>query len=142
VGIERGAAAPPVQLEDLDGNAVDLGEVIGQKPLLLEFWSTWCENCEALAPAMEQAHGEFGDQVQFFAVAVGVGQKPRNVKRHLEDHPAAYEFLYDRRGAAARAYSAPTTSYVVIVDAAGTVAYTGVGGDQDIAAAVREVLQP
>ena len=142
VGIERGVAAPVVQLEDLDGNPVDLGELIGTKPILLEFWANWCENCEALAPSMERAHREFGDRVEFFAVAVGVGQKPRNVKRHLEGHPASYEFLYDRRGEAVRAYSAPTTSYVVIVDAAGRVAYTGVGRNQDIEAAVRQVLLP
>ena len=142
VGIKRGVDAPVVQLEDLDGNTVDLGELIGKKPVLLEFWSTWCENCEALAPSMERAHQEFGDRVEFFAVAVGVGQKPRNIKRHLEDHPVTYEFLYDRRGEAVRAYSAPTTSYVVIVDATGRVAYTGVGRGQDIEKAVGEVLQP
>jgi thiol-disulfide isomerase/thioredoxin len=142
VGIKRGVAAPVVQLEDLDGNPVDLGELIGTTPILLEFWANWCENCEALAPSMERAHREFGDRVEFFAVAVGVGQKPRNVKRHLEGHPASYEFLYDRRGDAVRAYSAPTTSYVVIVDAAGRVAYTGVGRSQDIETAVRQVLQP
>ncbi|UCG87635.1 MAG: redoxin domain-containing protein, partial [Gemmatimonadota bacterium] len=49
VGITRGAAAPAIEIEDLDGNAVDLGDLIGSKPVLLEFWATWCENCEALA---------------------------------------------------------------------------------------------
>jgi len=140
VGIKRGAEAPAVEVEDLDGNAVDLGDVIGAKPVLLEFWATWCENCEALAPSMERALRTFGDRVEFIAVAVGVGQSQRSVRRHFEQHPAGHRVLFDKHGEAVRAYSAPTTSYVVIVDGAGRVAYTGVGGRQDLEAAVREVL--
>jgi len=140
VGIKRGTEAPAVQIEDLDGNVADLGESVGTKPMLIEFWATWCENCEALAPTMEQVHREFGNEVEIVAVAVGVGQSQSNVRRHLEKHPVDYRFLYDKKGAAVRAYSAPTTSYVVIVDAAGRVAYTGTGGNQDLLAEVKSVL--
>lgn len=141
VGIKRGVEAPAATVEDLDGNAVDLGGLIGSKPLLLEFWATWCENCEALAPSMERAFQDCGDRMEFIAVAVGVGQSQRSVRRHFERHPTGYRILYDARGEAVRAYSAPTTSYVVIVDAAGHVAYTGVGADQDIEAAAASVLE-
>ena len=140
VGIGRGEVAPAVEIEDLDGNPFDLGDLLGSRPVLLEFWASWCEVCEALAPSMERAYEQYGDEVSFVIVAVGVGQSQRNVRRHVEEHPAGYQFLYDGRGRATRAYSAPTTSYVVIVDAEGKVAYTGVGGDQDLEAAVREVL--
>jgi len=141
VGIKRGTDAPAAQVEDLDGNTVDLGEFVGAKPLLLEFWANWCENCEALAPSMDQVHEQYGDEIEVIAIAVGVGQSTRNVKRHLEKHPVEYRYLYDKKGAAVRAFSAPTTSYVVIVDAAGHVAYTGTGGGQDLLAEVAEVLE-
>jgi TATA-box binding protein (TBP) (component of TFIID and TFIIIB) len=39
-----------------------------------------------------------------------------------------------------RAYKAPTTSVVVLLDAAGSVVYTGAGGDQDLISAVAELL--
>ncbi len=141
VGIKRGSEAPVLTVEDLDGNAVDLGEYIGQKPVLLEFWGSWCENCEALAPSMERSYEQYGDRVAFVVVAVGVGQSLRTVRRHREDHPDGYLFFYDKKGEAVRAYRAPTTSYVVIVDGSGRVAYTGVGGKQDLEAAVKEVLE-
>ncbi len=140
VGIKRGSEARPAIVEDLDGNTVDLGEYVGAKPVLLEFWGSWCENCEALEPSMERAYEQYGDSVTFVIVAVGVGQSQRTVRRHREDHPEGYLFVYDKKGEAVKAYSAPTTSYVVIVNSAGRVAYTGVGGDQDLEAAVREVL--
>jgi hypothetical protein len=47
---------------------------------------------------------------------------------------------YDNAGDAAEEYDAPATSYVVIVDREGRVTYTGVGGDQDLDAAIARLL--
>lgn len=140
IGIARGEKPEPVRLADIEGGEVDLGMHIGHGPVLLEFWATWCENCKALHPRMLEAHRLYGDRVQFFAVAVAVGQSERRVRRHLEKHPVPYPTLWDGAGAAVRALEAPTTSYVVILDADGRVRYTGLGRDQDVVAAVRSVL--
>jgi len=139
IGIERGATPAGVTLERLDGPAgeVDLEAVIGTKPMLLEFWATWCTNCAELHPQMLEAHAEFGDRVAFYAVAVGVNQSPRRIRRHLEEHPLPFPMLWDERGAATRAFEAPNTSYIVVLDAEGRVTYTGTGADQDIRAAVQ-----
>ncbi len=140
IGIERGASPEAPALSDLEGNEVDLAAEIAAGPVLLEFWATWCENCEALHPQMLEAHERYGDRVAFFAVAVAVGQSERRVRRHLEDHPVPYPMLWDARGEAVRAFETPATSYIVILDAAGRVVYTGLGRDQDIDAAIRSAL--
>ena len=139
VGLPLGTVPDAVVLEDLDGNAVDLAAYIGEGPVLLEFWATWCPVCEALEPRMQAAFDRYGDEVAFLIVAVGVNQSPRRIRRHLEDHPLPGTFLWDGRGRAARAFQAPTTSYIVVLDADGKVTYTGTGEDQDIAAALQAV---
>lgn len=136
VGLPLGTRPDPVVLEKLDGTPYDLGAVIGRQPVLLQFWATWCENCEALKPEMAAAHREYGDSVAFLAVAVAVAQSKRSIRRHLAQEPVPYPVVWDTRGRATRAFMAPTTSYVVILDASGAVAYTGVGPDQ----AIREAL--
>ncbi len=141
IGISRGSVAQPVQLNDIDGQPTNLADHFGKKPVLLEFWALWCENCEALAPQMEAAYEKYSDQMDFFAVAVGVGQNPRSIRRHLARHPVPFSVLWDERGAAVRAFMTPATSYVVIVDAEGRVAYTGIGREQNIEAAVQGVLK-
>jgi Redoxin len=73
-------------------------------------------------------------------VAVAVSQSVRRVRRYLEDHDPGYPYLYDALGAAVRAYEAPATSVVVLLDADGRVAYTGVGPDQDLVAAVESLI--
>lgn len=138
IGIELGASPAGVSLERLDGSggSVVLSEAIGRKPVLLEFWATWCENCEALHPRMLEAYAEFGDRIEFFAVAVGVNQSPDRIRGHLEEHPLPFPVLWDERGEAVREFQAPNTSYIVVLDAEGTVTYTGTGAGQDIRTAI------
>jgi cytochrome c biogenesis protein CcmG, thiol:disulfide interchange protein DsbE len=138
-GIAVGAKAPAVTVHDVDGKPVDLGQYIGKRPVLLEFWATWCERCEALLPRVREAKATFGDQVEFFGVNVAVNQTPDRVKRWVEANKPPYRTLYDDEGTSIRAYAVPTTSYVVVVDRTGKVAYTGTGGTQDISAALRTV---
>jgi hypothetical protein len=65
----------------------------------------------------------------------------RRVQQHLQGHNPGYPYLWDGRGAAVRAYEALTTSIVVILDADGKVAYTGVGPRQSLVATVERILE-
>ena len=138
-GLAVGARAPAVAVHDLDGRTVDLGQYIGKQPLFLEWWATWCEQCEALLPRVRAAHAEVGDKVAFFGINVAVNQSPERVRRFVESDNPPFRTLYDAEGESTRAYAAPATSYVVIVDRAGRVAYTGTGGDQEFLGALRRV---
>lgn len=140
IGLPLGVEPPPVAIEDLDGNPVDLAQWVGKRPVLIEFWATWCPNCAALFPRMEAAHRRFGDTVAFVVIAVAVNQSQRSIRRHLEKHPMPFTVLWDTRGRAVRAFDALTTSYVVVLDAAGRVVYTGVGSEQDLEAALERVV--
>ena len=140
VGLPLGTAAPAVTLDDLDGKSVNLGQYVGKQPVLLEFWATWCPLCKALEPSLKAAHAKYGTRVQFVAVGVGVNETPASIKRHLAAAPLPFLVLYDANGAAVRAYQAPTTSYIVVLDRAGTVVYTGAGSEQDVAAVLKKVL--
>lgn len=140
VGLALGTPAPAVTLEDLDGNTVELMDYVGGRPALIEFWASWCEQCEALQPQLDRIQEVYGDRLSIVAVAVAVAQSQRRVRRHLESHDPGYPFLWDAGGAAVRAYKAPTTSVIVILDAEGKVAYTGVGPNQDLVPVVERVL--
>jgi thiol-disulfide isomerase/thioredoxin len=140
VGIPLGAVPEAVEIEDLAGIPVDLGEVIGRKPVLIEFWATWCPVCAELQPRFEAARAKYGEEVEFIVVAVAVNQTKRSIERHLTRNPMPGRILWDTSGRATRAFLAPTTSYVVVLDAAGRVVYTGVGGDQDLEGAVGRAL--
>jgi len=77
--------------------------------------------------------------VQFVAVGVGVNETPASIRRHLAEHPLPFPVLFDAKGAAVRAYQAPTTSYIVVLDRSGKVAYTGAGAEQDLTPVLERV---
>lgn len=138
--MELGTQGPSAKLETLDGKPVDLSQWVGKKPVLMEFWATWCGNCEQLEPTIKAMHAKYGDRVAFIGVAVSVNQSPARVRAYAERHKLPWIQLYDRKGEASGAYDAPATSYVVVLDASGKVVYTGLGGSQDLESAIRKAL--
>jgi thiol-disulfide isomerase/thioredoxin len=141
-GLALGDMPDPIVLETLDGEPVDLADVFGQRPVLIEFWATWCAVCRALEPAMSAAHESYGDQVEFLVVAAAVAQTQDRVRQHLARHPMPGRMLWDTRGRFTRAFDAPGTGYVVILEGDGRVAYSGTGADQDLRAALARILTP
>lgn len=141
VGIPVGATPAAPKIEDLSHNQVDLAKYVGHGPVLLEFWAQWCPICKELQPRMTAAYDKYGKRVTFIAVSVAVNETPASIQKHLTEHPMPYQVLWDSGGNATRAFLAVATSYVVILDAKGAVAYTGTGSDQDIDGALAKVLK-
>jgi peroxiredoxin len=139
-GIAVGQTAPAAVVETPEGAKVDLGKYVGKTPVVLQFWAVWCSNCKALEPAMRAAQTKYGKSVHFVGVAVGVNQSAELARRYATKHQLPFEVLYDKTGDAADKYDVPATSYIVVVNRAGKVVYTGVGADQNIDAAVRKAL--
>jgi thiol-disulfide isomerase/thioredoxin len=141
VSLPLGTEAPAATLEDLDGNSVQIQDYVAKgKPTLIEFWASWCHECEELQPEVDRVHSTFGDRVNVVAVAVAVSQSQRRVKKHVEEHGAGFPYLWDGSGEAVRNYKVPGTSVVIILDGEGKVVYTGTGGSQDLVGAVTKLL--
>ncbi len=141
IGIPVGETPPAVTLQHLNGDSVSLSQWIGKKPVIIEFWATWCPICAELLPRMEAAYKKYGDRAAFLVVAIAVNESQNTVRRHLEKQPMPFTFLWDGNGAAVRAFQAPATSYVAVLDTKGHVVYTGVGADQDIEAALEKAVK-
>jgi thiol-disulfide isomerase/thioredoxin len=140
LGIEVGKRAPAAMVRTLDGKPFDIGSYVGRAPMLLEFWATWCPNCRELEPALVAAEKKYGSRVKFIGVAVSINESPERVKAYTAKHGLKHQIVFDADGNAADAYDAPATSYVVVVDRTGKVVYTGLGGTQDLEAAIRKAL--
>ena len=139
-GIDVGKAAPGAKLETLDGKIADLAQYIGKGPVMIEFWATWCPNCKELEPAMLAVQKKYAGKVQFVGIAVSVNESPELVRLYVQKHGLAGAQFYDRKGTAIDAYDAPATSYVVVVNKAGKVVYTGLGGTQNLDAAIQKAF--
>jgi len=140
LGLPVGAKAPGAKVQTLDGKTVDLSSYIGKGPVVLEFWALWCSNCKELEPQLKSLTAKYAGKVTFVSVAVSVNESPDRVKRYAEKYGLNQQLVFDTDGAATDAYSAPATSYVVVVDKSWKIVYTGLGGDQKLEAAVQKGL--
>jgi thiol-disulfide isomerase/thioredoxin len=140
LGIQIGSTAPAAKMQMLDGKEGDLAQYIGKTPMLIEFWATWCPNCQELEPTLLAAAKKYGSQVKFVGIAVSVNETPGRVKAFVEKHGLPGDHFFDNKGNATGAYDVPATSYVVVINKAGKVVYTGLGGKQDLEAAIRKAL--
>lgn len=140
VGVAVGTKAPGASVETLDGHAVDLSQYIGTKPVVIEFWATWCPLCKQLEPSLQAAQTKYGDRATFVSVGVSNNQTPAKEQAYVTAKHLNGVFVFDRDGKAVAAYKAPHTSYLVVVNADGAVVYTGVGADQDVAVAIAKAF--
>ncbi|HXE61606.1 MAG TPA: TlpA disulfide reductase family protein [Gemmatimonadaceae bacterium] len=140
IGVAVGTAAPGAAVHSLDGKTMNLDQYIGKGPVLLEFWATWCSNCKELEPKLLDMVKKYSPRVTFVDVAVSVNESPERVKLYAQKYHYTHQVVYDTDGSAVSAYNVPATSYVVLINKAGKVVYTGLGGDQDLESAIKRAL--
>jgi thiol-disulfide isomerase/thioredoxin len=140
LGINVGSAAPPAKVYTLDGKEADLTQYVGKTPTIIEFWATWCPNCKELEPTLLDAAKKYGTRIKFVGVAVSVNESPDRVKAFVAKHGLPGDQYFDTKGEATGAYDVPATSYVVVLNKAGKVVYTGLGGKQNLEAAIKKAL--
>ena len=140
-GIMVGAEAPAAAVETLDGMKTDLSRFYGEKPVVLEFWATWCPLCKKLEPQLEAARQKYAGKVTFVGVGVSANQSPDAQKDFVMKGHMSGEYVFDRDNAAQKAFAAPHTSYIVVIGKDKKVVYTGVGPEQDVDAAVQKAMK-
>lgn len=139
-GLPIGSRAPVASVQALDGSPVSLAQYVGKGPVLIQFWAAWCGTCRELMPSFQRAQRLYGSRVKFVAIAVSANESLERVRRYSAAHKFTHQVLYDARGEAVDRFNVPATSYVVVLDRNGKIVYTGVGGDQDLVAAVRKAM--
>lgn len=106
--------APDFTAYDADGNAVNLSDYFG-KPLVLNFWASWCGPCKSEMPEFQQKYEEGGD-VQFLMVNMTTGRETKeNAQALLEQEGYTFPVLFDTDADAAMTYSVyslPTTYFI------------------------------
>ena len=120
-----GRPAPAFSLTPVDpGPPVSLASLKG-RPVVLNFWATWCVPCVEEHQALAAAAQRLGDGAQFLGV-VYEDEAPL-VRRFLEQHGKAYPSLLDDDGKAAIAYGVYGVPETYFIDAQGTIVAKFVG---------------
>ena len=114
------AAAPDFTAYDADGNAVQLSDYFG-KPLVLNFWASWCGPCKSEMPAFQQAY-EQEDGVQFLLVNMTGGRETQaDAEALLAEEGYTFPVLFDLDLDAAMTYGVAALPTTYFLDAEGNL---------------------
>lgn len=121
-------AAPDFTVTDGDGNEVKLADRLG-KPVIINFWATWCPPCRSELPAFETLYGKYGNDVVFMMIDLSDGYRetPEIVKKFISENGYTFPVYYDVKENAARAYNVSSIPLTVAVDRNGKIYKTHLG---------------
>lgn len=124
---EKSSYAKDFSLPSLDGSKkVELEDFKG-KPLVINFWASWCAPCRDEMPFFERTWKKYRkDGVVFLGIAVLDQEK--SASEFLEQLDVSYVNLYDRSGETANAYGAVALPTTIFIDKQGEIVRKSLGG--------------
>lgn len=120
----EGKAAPPFKLPKLDGGQLASDELKG-RPVLLNFWATWCEPCKVEHEVLQRAAARYDNRVTF--VGVIHQDTAKKAKAYLARRNNRYLQLVDEDGVMGVDFGVAGVPETFFITSTGTISHKRVG---------------
>jgi len=120
-----GQPAPDFQLPDLDGTLVSLSAFQG-KPVMLNFWATWCAPCVQEMPYIQEIFGKWSAK-GLVVLAINTGEAPSRIEEFMQELNLSFPVLIDIDQNAAENYNIRGIPTTFFIDKEGIIRVTKVG---------------
>ena len=111
---EEGFKAPEIELTSLDNQKYTLSTI--NKPIVLNFWASWCGPCKIEAPSLVKMYKKYKDQVEFLAVDLTANDQLDNVKSFVGQYQFTLPVLLDQDGKVADRYQVRAIPTTFLID--------------------------
>ena len=105
---------------DIDGNAYTLSDFQG-KPVILNFWASWCGPCKSEMPDIEEAYKEYGDEIQFLIVNLTGSDTVADASAYIAEQGYTFPVFYDNESQGAALFSVSSIPVTYFIDESGNV---------------------
>lgn len=120
--------APNFMLEDLNGDYVELNELLGEGPILISFWATWCKPCAEELAQFKKIYNEFKDDgLIMLGISTDNEKSIAKVKPYIKSKGYNFTVLLDTNSEVARKFYARAVPYTVVLDKHGNIVYQHLG---------------
>lgn len=111
--------APDFSLAKLGGGTISLADYRGKKPVIVDFWASWCPNCRRDMPKLSRWYEQYRDRVEVIGINLQEGEGA--VERFVSNRGVTFPIALDPDAAAANAYAIRYTNTHILVDKNGRV---------------------
>ena len=122
---DKKTLAPNFVAKDLDGKKMELKEVLGNGPVLISFWATWCKPCIKELNALQKVYKSYKEKG--FEILAIDGDGPRSiskVKPMVKGLKWEFPVLWDESKDVSRKYHVLGIPHTVLIDKSGEIRYT------------------
>ena len=123
--------APDFTVLDMDGNTVRLSDFL-DKPVVLNFWASWCPPCKEEMPDFNEVYGEVGEEIAFMMVDLVDGQREtiETGTQYITEKGFTFPVYFDTEQEAASEYGILLIPTTIFIDKDGRIV-TGIQGPID-----------
>ncbi len=134
-----GRTLPEFTLQDLAGQEVAAGSLKG-KPVLVNFWATWCEPCREEMPKIQELEREFAAK-GLVVLGINDGETPETARKYIEENHYTFRVLLDRDKSVGGKFSVSGIPAVFLIDRDGKVRaqYTGYSTSLDLREELKKI---
>ena len=135
-----GKPAPEFTLKDVDGREITLASLRG-KPVLLDFWATWCEPCRVATPHIQALHDQYKDK-SLIVLGIDTNESSETARKYFVDQKYTFANLLGSGNDVIKNYGANGIPLVVLIDKDGVVRYVrrGWGTGTDLTPEVKKLI--
>lgn len=112
--------APDFALEDAEGQRLRLSELRG-KPVVLNFWATWCTPCKAEMPELQALYTETGAGTTFELLAINMREALEPAAAYGVELGLTFPLVLDVEGLLADSFRVTMLPTTYIIDSEGVV---------------------
>lgn len=109
--------APDFTFTDVNGNKVNLSDFVG-KPVVLNFWASWCGPCKMEMPHFEEKYQEYKDEINFIMLNLTDGDREtvEGAQKFIDKNGYNFPVYFDTENSqgafAYSVYAVPTTFFI------------------------------
>ncbi|QMV43058.1 TlpA family protein disulfide reductase [Cohnella cholangitidis] len=115
-----GFTAPSFSLTGTDGKIYDLKKLRG-KPVILNFWASWCGPCKDEAPSFVKLDKQYGDRLQIIAVNLTATDSVQSAREFAQNYGFKFPVVFDTDGQVGAKYEIRPIPSTMFIDSDGII---------------------
>lgn len=116
------ATAPDFKFLNMDGEEVHLSDYFG-KPVVLNFWATWCGPCQMEMPYFDTAYKKYSENINFLFIDLTDGSRDtvESAKTFVDEKGFSFPIGFDTEYDGAYTYAVSSIPMTFFIDKDGVI---------------------
>jgi thiol-disulfide isomerase/thioredoxin len=132
--------APDFTYYSIDGKEIKLSSFAGKKPVVLDFWATWCGPCRMELPKLEEFYKTHSDQVEIIAISDEDRGAATAIAGAVQQAGLTFPVMHDPSHTIGKMFPTSGIPYLIFIDKNGTVVSDLLGYNPEIGKEITDIF--